>query len=146
MINTRVASWALGLSTAISFVVCVAYGLIVPESLHSRAFLEQVLPAFKWLTWGVLAWAWPRVSSTASTPDWSSVRSTMRSIGVGVGRPIAASETTAGKCARDACSSWGSAFEGRDTRERLARHPLQEGSAGGGHEGEVVRHARPVER
>lgn len=51
MMNTRVMSWALGLSTAISFVVCVAYGLIVPESLHSRAFLEQVLPAFKWLTW-----------------------------------------------------------------------------------------------
>lgn len=51
MINTRVVSWALGLSTAISFVVCAAYGLIVPESLHSRAVLEQVLPAFKWLTW-----------------------------------------------------------------------------------------------
>ena len=50
--NTRVVSWALGLWAAISFVVCVAYGLIVPESLHSRAFLEHVLPAFKWLTWG----------------------------------------------------------------------------------------------
>lgn len=51
MMNTRVVSWALGLWAAISFVMCVAYGLIVPESLHSRAFLEQVLPAFKWLTW-----------------------------------------------------------------------------------------------
>ena len=50
MLNTRVVSWALGLWAAISFVVCVAYGLIVPESLHNRAFLEQVLPAFKWLT------------------------------------------------------------------------------------------------
>lgn len=53
MINTRLASWALGISVAISFIVCVAYGLIVPEGLHSRTFLEQVLPAFKWLTgWG----------------------------------------------------------------------------------------------
>lgn len=51
MLNTRVVSWALGLWAAISFLVCVAYGLIVPESLHNRAFLEQVLPAFKWLTW-----------------------------------------------------------------------------------------------
>lgn len=51
MINIRLVSWALGISAAISFVVCVAYGLIVPESLHNRAFLEQVLPAFKWLTW-----------------------------------------------------------------------------------------------
>ena len=47
MMNTRVVSWALGLWAAISFVVCVTYRLIVPESLHSRAFLEQVLPAFK---------------------------------------------------------------------------------------------------
>jgi hypothetical protein len=53
MTNTRLVSWALGISAAVSFIVCVAYGLIVPESLHSRAFLEQVLPAFKWLTlWG----------------------------------------------------------------------------------------------
>ena len=34
----------------------------------------------------------------------------------------------------------------RDTRERLAGHPLQESSAGGGDEGEVVGHASPVER
>jgi hypothetical protein len=53
MLNVKVVSWSLGLFTAISFVVCVIYGLIVPPSLHMAPFLETVLPAFKWLTvWG----------------------------------------------------------------------------------------------
>ncbi len=53
MLNIKVVSWSLGLFTAISFVLCVVYGLVVPPSLHMAAFLEMVLPAFKWLTfWG----------------------------------------------------------------------------------------------
>jgi hypothetical protein len=32
--------------------VCVAYGLVAPESLHMTAFLEQMLPGFRWLTPG----------------------------------------------------------------------------------------------
>lgn len=54
MLNIKVVSWSLGISTAISFVLCVIYGLIVPPGPHSMApFLEAVLPAFKWLTfWG----------------------------------------------------------------------------------------------
>ena len=51
MLNIKIVSWALGLWGAFTFLVCVLYGLIVPESLHMHAFLEQVLPAFKWLTW-----------------------------------------------------------------------------------------------
>ena len=50
MLNIRVVSWSLGVFTAISFVLCVIYGLIVPPSLHMSAFLKMVLPAFKWLT------------------------------------------------------------------------------------------------
>jgi 2TM family of unknown function (DUF5676) len=52
--GVRIVSWSLGIFTAISFVLCVIYGLIVPLSLHQMAsFLEMVLPAFKWLTfWG----------------------------------------------------------------------------------------------
>ena len=50
MLNIRVVSWSLGVFTAISFVLCVIYGLIAPASLHMAAFLELVLPAFKWLT------------------------------------------------------------------------------------------------
>lgn len=52
MLNIKIVSWSLGLFTAISFVLCVIYGLIVPPSLHMASFLEIVLPAFKWLTFG----------------------------------------------------------------------------------------------
>lgn len=51
MLNTRLVTWALGLFAAVTFIVCVIYGLVTPQSLHMHAFLEQVLPAFKWLTW-----------------------------------------------------------------------------------------------
>ena len=51
MLNTKLVSWALGLFGAVTFVVCVTYGLVTPQSLHMHTFLEQVLPAFKWLTW-----------------------------------------------------------------------------------------------
>ena len=49
MLNLKVVSWSLGISAAISFVLCVIYGLIAP-SMHSAQALEAVLPAFKWLT------------------------------------------------------------------------------------------------
>ncbi|MDQ2929994.1 MAG: DUF5676 family membrane protein [Gemmatimonadota bacterium] len=52
MLNLKVVSWSLSLFAAISFVVCVLYGLIVPASLHSSAALEAVFPGFKWLTFG----------------------------------------------------------------------------------------------
>lgn len=53
MLNMKIVSWSLGIFTAISFVLCVIYGLIVPQSLHMHEFLEMVLPAFEWLTvWG----------------------------------------------------------------------------------------------
>ena len=51
MLNTRLVTWALGISAAISFEVCVIYGLVTPQSLHMSGFLELLLPAFKWLTW-----------------------------------------------------------------------------------------------
>lgn len=51
MLNTKLVSWALGIFGAITFLVCVLYGLATPESLHMHALLEQMLPAFKWLTW-----------------------------------------------------------------------------------------------
>lgn len=50
MLNIKVVTWALGMFGALTFVVCVLYGLIVPESLHMTGFLEQVLPGFRWLT------------------------------------------------------------------------------------------------
>ena len=51
MLNTKLVTWALGIWGAITFIVCVVYGLVTPQSLHMHEFLELVLPAFKWLTW-----------------------------------------------------------------------------------------------
>ena len=51
MLNTKLVTWALGIWSAITFIVCVVYGLVTPQSLHMHEFLELVLPAFKWLTW-----------------------------------------------------------------------------------------------
>jgi hypothetical protein len=51
MLNTKLVTWSLSLWTAITFVVCVVYGLVTPQSLGMQQFLEMMLPAFKWLTW-----------------------------------------------------------------------------------------------
>ena len=51
MLNWKIVCWALGLSASFSFVICVLWGLVTPEALHMHAFLEQVLPGFKWLSW-----------------------------------------------------------------------------------------------
>jgi hypothetical protein len=52
MLDVRITTWALSTFTAVSFLLCVLYGALVPDSLHMRAFLETVLPAFRWLTVG----------------------------------------------------------------------------------------------
>lgn len=53
LLNTKVVSWSLGLFLSISYVLCVLYGLVVPERLHGmKVFLEAALPAFRWLTFG----------------------------------------------------------------------------------------------
>ena len=49
-LNIRAITWSLATFTSFSFVVCVLYGLVVPESLHLVQFLEITLPGFKWLT------------------------------------------------------------------------------------------------
>jgi hypothetical protein len=51
MLNIKVVSWSLATATLVSYLVCIAYGLATPQSLHMHGFLEQVLPGFKWLTW-----------------------------------------------------------------------------------------------
>ena len=37
MLNTKLVSWALGIFTAISFVVCVIYGLVTPLKMTTEA-------------------------------------------------------------------------------------------------------------
>ena len=50
MLNVRLVTWAAALWGLVSFVLCVVYGLVTPESLHMHEFLQQVLPGFEWLT------------------------------------------------------------------------------------------------
>lgn len=50
MLNTMVMTRALAIFGAVTYLVCVVYGLLVPESLHMRPFLEQVLTSCRWLT------------------------------------------------------------------------------------------------
>ena len=52
MLNIRVLTWSLATFTTVSYVVCVVYGLIVPETFHMVQFLEIALPGFKWLSIG----------------------------------------------------------------------------------------------
>lgn len=53
MLNTKVVSWSLAVFSMVTYLVCVLFGVVVPESLHMSVFLEQVLPGFEWLTvWG----------------------------------------------------------------------------------------------
>ncbi len=52
MLQIKTVTWALATFLSISFVLCVIYGLLTPESLHMHQFLEIVLPGFKWLGFG----------------------------------------------------------------------------------------------
>lgn len=50
MFNIKIWFWTLGSWAAISFTLCVLWGLITPEALHMHEFLEMVLPGFTWLS------------------------------------------------------------------------------------------------
>jgi len=50
MINTKVMTWSLAIFGAVTYLVCIAYGLLVPATLHMTGFLAQFLPGFRWLT------------------------------------------------------------------------------------------------
>lgn len=52
MMNLRLVTWSAALFTALSFVLCVAFGLVTPQSIHMHQFLEMVLPAFTWISAG----------------------------------------------------------------------------------------------
>ncbi len=52
MLNVKVLTWSLALLGAITFVLCVLYGLVAPPQYHSGELLEKILPGFRWLTFG----------------------------------------------------------------------------------------------
>lgn len=51
-LNWKVMTWSAGFFTALTFVICVVYGLMMPKALHMTQFLEITLPGFQWLTPG----------------------------------------------------------------------------------------------
>ena len=52
MLNWMVITKSLSSFAAISFVMCVGYGLVAPPALHAGWLLEALLPGFKWLSIG----------------------------------------------------------------------------------------------
>lgn len=51
-LNWKIMTWSLGLFAALTFVLCVVYGLIVPKAFHMTQVLEITLPGFRWLSVG----------------------------------------------------------------------------------------------
>ena len=55
MLNWKVVTESLSSFMAISFVLCVGFGLLVPASFHPSWLLEAFLPGFKWISpWSFL--------------------------------------------------------------------------------------------
>jgi 2TM family of unknown function (DUF5676) len=51
VLNIKVVTWSLAIWAALMFVSCVVYGLLTPSSMHMTAFLEQLLPGYKPVSW-----------------------------------------------------------------------------------------------
>ena len=52
MLNWKVVTQSLASFAAISFVLCVGYGLVAPTRFHAAWLLEAILPGFQWLSFG----------------------------------------------------------------------------------------------
>ena len=52
MLNSKVGTESLASFGAITFALCVAFGLIAPPAFHPSWLLEAILPGFKWLSLG----------------------------------------------------------------------------------------------
>jgi hypothetical protein len=50
MLNWKVVTQSLASFAAITFALCVGYGLVVPATVHPSWLLEGILPGFKWLS------------------------------------------------------------------------------------------------
>ena len=53
MLSLRVWTWALAVWAASTYVLCIVWGIVTPDTIHTEALeklLETVLPGFRWLT------------------------------------------------------------------------------------------------
>ena len=48
--SLKIVTWALALSGALLYLLCIAYGLANPAGGHMREFLLIAVPGFEWLT------------------------------------------------------------------------------------------------
>ncbi len=48
--SLKIVTWALALSAASLYLLCIAYGLVRPAGGHMVEFLKIMLPGFEWLT------------------------------------------------------------------------------------------------
>ena len=76
MLNRKVITQSLSSFSAITFTLCVGYGLLVPSAFHAAWLLEAMLPGFKWLSVGSSRSVWSRLLSTVPGRDSSIRRST----------------------------------------------------------------------
>ena len=51
MLNIKVVTWSLAIWTTFTFLFCVAFAMLTPQSLAMHALLLQVLPGFEWFSW-----------------------------------------------------------------------------------------------
>jgi hypothetical protein len=49
MFSSRILGAALATFAAVTYVLCVVFGLVLP-AVHMEEFLESTLPGFRWLT------------------------------------------------------------------------------------------------
>jgi hypothetical protein len=52
MLNVKVVVESVASFAAISYVLCIAFGVLAPASVHAAWLLEAMLPGFKWLSVG----------------------------------------------------------------------------------------------
>lgn len=48
--SLKTVTWALALTGAVLYLLCIAYGFTNPTAGHMREFLMFALPGFEWLT------------------------------------------------------------------------------------------------
>ena len=51
MLNMKVVTWSLALWAMFTFMFCVAFAMLTPQSINMHALLLQVLSGFEWFSW-----------------------------------------------------------------------------------------------
>lgn len=51
-LDWKVTTLATAAFASVTYVLCIAYGLVVPARLHGAPLLEAILPGFRWLDAG----------------------------------------------------------------------------------------------